>query len=56
MQAGATVASTVTYWTPLVAVLAGIAFLHEQITWYEPVGALVVLLGVAVSQGRFTAK
>ena len=52
MQAGATVASTVTYWTPLVAVVAGIAFLGEQITWYEPVGALVVLLGVAVSQGR----
>lgn len=56
MQAGATVASTVTYWTPLVAVVAGIAFLQEQITWYEPVGAVVVLLGVAVSQGRFTAK
>lgn len=55
MQAGATVASTVTYWTPLVAVFAGIAFLGEQITWYEPLGALVVLLGVAVSQGRVRA-
>lgn len=53
-QAGATVASTVTYWTPLVAVVAGVAFLGEQITWYEPVGAVVVLLGVAVSQGRFS--
>jgi drug/metabolite transporter (DMT)-like permease len=55
-HAGATVASTVTYWTPLVAVVAGIAFLGERITWYEPVGALVVLLGVAVSQGRLTRK
>lgn len=56
MQAGATVASTVTYWTPLVAVVAGIAFLGERITWYEPLGALIVLLGVAVSQGRFMGK
>lgn len=55
-QAGATVASTVTYWTPLVAVVAGLAFLGEHITWNEPVGALVVLAGVAVSQGRFTKK
>jgi drug/metabolite transporter (DMT)-like permease len=39
-----------------VAVVAGIAFLGERITWYEPVGALVVLLGVAVSQGRLTRK
>lgn len=51
-QAGATVASTVTYWTPLVAVIAGTVLLHEQLVWYEPVGALIVLLGVAVSQGR----
>jgi hypothetical protein len=25
--------------------------LHEHLTWYQPVGGLVVLLGVAVSQG-----
>mgnify|MGYP000213916679 CR=1 FL=1 len=56
MRAGATVASTVTYWTPLVAVVAGIAFLGERITWYEPLGAVIVLLGVAVSQGRLAAK
>lgn len=55
-HAGATVASTVTYWTPLVAVVAGIAFLGERITWYEPVGALVLLLGVAVSQGRLRRR
>jgi drug/metabolite transporter (DMT)-like permease len=56
MQAGASVASTVTYWTPLVAVLAGLAFLGEGLSWYEPVGALIVLIGVAVSQGRFSRK
>ena len=56
MQAGATVASTVTYWTPLVAVIAGVALLGEQITWYEPVGAGIVLFGVAVSQGRFRGE
>lgn len=51
-MSSATIASTVTYWTPMVAVAAGIAFLGERITWNEPVGAVVVLLGVAASQGR----
>jgi drug/metabolite transporter (DMT)-like permease len=50
--AGATTASTVTYVIPLVAVVAGVAFLGESLTWYEPVGGLVVLLGVAVGSGR----
>ena len=56
MQAGATVASTVTYWTPLVAVFAGVAFLGEGLTWFEPVGALIVLCGVAVSQGKLRPR
>jgi drug/metabolite transporter (DMT)-like permease len=50
--AGATTASTVTYLTPLFAVVVGVAFLGEGVTWHEPVGALVVLLGVAIAQGR----
>ncbi len=50
--AGGTTASTVTYLTPLVAILVGLAFLNEPLTWNEPVGGLVVVLGVAVSQGR----
>jgi drug/metabolite transporter (DMT)-like permease len=50
--AGSTTASTVTYLTPIVAVVVGTAFLGETITWHEPVGAAVVLLGVAFSQGR----
>jgi drug/metabolite transporter (DMT)-like permease len=49
--AGATTASTVTYLPPVVATLAGVVVLHEQLTWNQPVGAVVVLAGVAVSQG-----
>ncbi|MCC2312826.1 DMT family transporter [Cellulomonas xiejunii] len=43
-------ASTVTYLTPLVGVLLGIVVLGEQLHWYEPVGGLVVVLGVVVAQ------
>ena len=50
--AGATVASSVTYITPVVAVVAGAFVLAEPLSWNEPLGALVVLLGVAISQGR----
>jgi len=50
--AGSTTASTVTYLTPLVAILVGVAFLGEHLSWNEPLGGLIVILGVAVSQGR----
>jgi drug/metabolite transporter (DMT)-like permease len=53
--AGPSTASTVTYLTPLFAVVVGAAFLGEHVTWYEPVGGAVVLFGVAVSQGRVRA-
>jgi drug/metabolite transporter (DMT)-like permease len=49
--AGATTASTVTYVIPLFATLIGVVVLGEHLSWYEPVGGLVVLAGVAVSQG-----
>ncbi|MER7334453.1 MULTISPECIES: DMT family transporter [unclassified Micromonospora] len=49
--AGASTASTVTYLIPVFAVLIGALALGERLTWHQPVGALVVLLGVAVSQG-----
>ncbi|GIJ30399.1 transporter [Micromonospora qiuiae] len=48
---GATTAATVTYLIPVFAVLIGVAVLGERLTWHQPVGALIVLLGVAVSQG-----
>ena len=49
---GATNASTVTYLTPVVGVGLGIAVLGEVPSWNEPVGALVVVLGIAVLQAR----
>ena len=52
---GATNASTVTYLTPLVGVFAGAAVLGEHVTWNQPVGALLVVLGIAISQDRITA-
>ena len=51
-DAGATAASTVTYLVPVFATVAGVALLGESLTWNEPVGGLLVLLGVAASQGR----
>ena len=50
--AGSAIASTVTYVTPVVAVIVGIIFLGEGVTWYEPFGGLIVLLGAAISQQR----
>ncbi len=50
--AGATTASSVTYITPLFAVIAGVLLLAEPLNWHEPVGGLIVLLGVAIAQGR----
>ena len=50
--AGSAVASTVTYLTPVVAVVAGVVVLGEPLAWYEPVGGALVLFGAAVGQGR----
>jgi len=50
-RAGVVAASTVTYLMPLVSVAAGVLLLGEHVTWNQPAGALVVLLGVAVAQG-----
>jgi len=50
--AGSAIASTVTYITPVVAVVVGVIFLNEKVTWYEPVGALIVLVGAAIAQER----
>jgi drug/metabolite transporter (DMT)-like permease len=54
-EAGPSTASTVTYLTPLFAILVGVLFLGESVTWHEPLGGLVVLVGVAISQGRIRA-
>ncbi|MFM6965780.1 MAG: DMT family transporter [Rhodoluna sp.] len=49
---GSPIASAVTYVTPVVGVLIGVALLHETISWHEPLGAAVIILGAAVAQGR----
>lgn len=51
---GATNASAVTYLTPVVGVALGIVVLGEALSWNEPIGALIVIAGIAASQGRFT--
>jgi drug/metabolite transporter (DMT)-like permease len=50
--AGSAIASSVTYLTPVVAVIVGRIFLKEDLFWHEPVGALIVLLGAAIGQNR----
>jgi drug/metabolite transporter (DMT)-like permease len=52
VAAGGAIASSVTYVTPVVAVIVGVVFLGESVTWNEPLGGLLVLLGAAISQGR----
>ena len=50
--AGSAIASSVTYVTPVVAVIVGVIFLGEGVSWYEPVGGAIVLLGAAIAQER----
>lgn len=49
--AGSAASASVTYVVPIVATALGVLVLEERLHWYEPVGALVVLVGVAISQG-----
>src|ERR1035437_8475193 len=52
---GATVASTVTYLIPVFSTVLGAAVLGERLHWNQPVGAAVLLLGIAISQERLGA-
>jgi len=49
---GPTAASTVTYVTPVVGVALGVLVLREVLSWNEPVGALLVLVGILFAQRR----
>ena len=49
---GPTAASTVTYVTPVVGVFLGVVVLGEILSWNEPVGALVVFVGILFAQRR----
>jgi drug/metabolite transporter (DMT)-like permease len=53
--AGATTATSVTFLVPVVATILGIAVLDESLQWYEPVGALIVFVGVGLA-GRSRPK
>ena len=48
---GASTASMVTYLIPVFATVIGVVVLEEDLAWFQPVGAAVVLLGVAIAQG-----
>jgi len=49
---GPTAASTVTYITPVVGVALGVLVLGEHVSWHEPVGAVIVFLGILLAQNR----
>jgi drug/metabolite transporter (DMT)-like permease len=51
---GAVAASTVTYLLPVVAVVLGALILNEPLTWHLLAGGLIVLVGVAISEGRLS--
>ena len=47
---GSSVAATVNFVSPIVAVIAGVIVLNEPLTWNEPVGGAIVILGNAITQ------
>lgn len=49
-KAGAVIAATVTYAIPVVSTAAGLLLLNEPLLWFQPVGAVIVLIGVALTQ------
>ena len=53
---GATVTSTVAYVIPIVSTVLGILALGEPLTWYEPVGAAVIVLGAIMAQSRQASR
>lgn len=54
--AGPTIAATVTYLIPLVSTTLGIVVLGEELTWNQPVGGVIALVGVALTQGLIGAR
>lgn len=55
-RAGAITGSTVTYSMPIVSTFAGVWLLSEKVHWYEPVGAIIILLGIALIQNFLPMK
>ena len=55
-HAPATVTSSVTYLTPVFAAIVGVSFLGESLSWNEPLGAVLILAGAALAQGRLRGR
>jgi drug/metabolite transporter (DMT)-like permease len=55
-RAGAIAMSTVSFSIPVVSTFAGAVLLKEKLHWYEPVGALIVLIGIAIVQELIKPK
>ena len=53
---GSLISSTTMYVIPIVATILGITLLGESLTWNEPIGCVIVLLGAAISQGRIKVR
>ena len=53
---GATTASLVTYLIPIVAVFLGVVVQDDPLTWNIFAGALVVVAGAALAEGRLTPR
>ncbi|TFB80820.1 DMT family transporter [Terrimesophilobacter mesophilus] len=53
---GPTNVSTVTYLIPVVAVVLGFLVLGETLSWNEPVGAVLVLVGILFTQQRLKLR
>ncbi|WNI19361.1 DMT family transporter [Streptomyces sp. ITFR-21] len=51
-EKGPTIGSMVTYLIPIVATAAGALLLNESLSWNEPLGAAVILVGAALTQLR----
>ncbi|MCW4385538.1 DMT family transporter [Salinibacterium sp. SYSU T00001] len=53
---GATASSTVTYLMPVVGIGLGVSLLGETLTWNEPLGAVLVLAGILLVQGKLRRR
>ena len=53
---GPTAPSTVTYVTPVVGVVLGVIVLGETFSWNEPLGAVLVFIGILFAQNRIRRR
>lgn len=51
-EVGPTTGQMVTYFIPIIATIAGVTLLGEELIWTTPVGAVIVLAGALLTQTR----